>query len=166
MLATAIVIMSIIEIGDLSNSTCSVGIQGRGRPVRLYHGHAFYCWRIRILRGSWWIIAAIMTLSGCSMCHGGDIWDWKRIMDIAINNGMITAIATCIELLFFLILPNSFVHFVLFYAIPKLYANCFMANLNSRPTVAGEDFEKSRFGWDASLQRGSLDDDSESKSQV
>ncbi|KAE9402719.1 hypothetical protein BT96DRAFT_990942 [Gymnopus androsaceus JB14] len=64
---------------------CSVGIQGRGRLVRYMHVsinysswplvnrvvfhtgstmvHAFYCWRIRILHGSWWIIAAIMTLS-------------------------------------------------------------------------------------------------------
>jgi len=42
------------------------------------------------------------------------------VMSVAIDTGMITAVGASIELLLFLALPDTLVHFILFYALPKL----------------------------------------------
>jgi len=84
----------------------------------------------------------------------------EKVMGTAIDTGMITAIAAIIELMFFLILPNSLVHFVIFYTLPKLYANCLMATLNARLTVPGRDFRESGAAWDSVIpEHGALQDD-------
>jgi hypothetical protein len=84
----------------------------------------------------------------------------ERVMGTAIDTGMITAIAACIELLFYLILPNSLVHFVIFYTLPKLYANCLLATLNARLTVPGRVFRESSAEWDSAISgRRVLQDD-------
>jgi len=223
--ATLIIIMSIIKYGDLSNSVETWGF----KIVAVLCGicstmvHAFYSWRIRILKGSWWIVGAIMTLSviQCIMVTisglgvfqgqysgflgsgteslkdsgvisinvlwlaGSGVADIiiattllyllkrvttrlslksrtatrvERVMGTAIDTGMITAIAACIELMFFLILPNSLVHFVIFYTLPKLYANCLMATLNARLTVPGRQFRESRSAWDTVISEHGVDD--------
>jgi len=225
--ATMIIVMSIIRYGDLSNSIDTWGF----KIVAVLCGicstmvHAFYSWRIRILKGSWWIIVAVMTLSvvQCIMVTisglgvfqgqyagflgagtesltdsgvisinvlwlaGSGVADIiiattllyllkrvtarlplrsrtatrvERVMGTAIDTGMITAIAAIIELIFFLILPNSLVHFVIFYTLPKLYANCLMATLNARLTVPGRGFRESGAAWDSVIpEHGALHDD-------
>ncbi|KIK68206.1 hypothetical protein GYMLUDRAFT_35584 [Collybiopsis luxurians FD-317 M1] len=69
----------------------------------------------------------------------------ERVMSVAVDTGMITAIGACIELLFYLSLRNSLVHFIMFYTLPKLYANCLMATLNARLTIDGRGFRESTF---------------------
>jgi hypothetical protein len=206
--ATMIVIYSIINKGYLSFSIALWGF----KVVALLCGiassmvHAFYCWRIHILGGSWIIIIVIMVLSvvqcvmvalsGFGAFQGGDaileagtqtmddpallsinvLWlagsavcdiiisstilllqnrilkhlktdrlatRVERVMSVAVDTGMITAIAACIELLFFLALRDSLVHFILFYTLPKLYSNCLMATLNARLMVPGRGFRES-----------------------
>ncbi|KAJ4496124.1 hypothetical protein C8J55DRAFT_11995 [Lentinula edodes] len=67
----------------------------------------------------------------------------ERVMSIAIDSGMITAIGAAMELLFFLVWRNSLIHFILFFTLPKLYANCLMATLNARLAVPGRGFRES-----------------------
>jgi len=203
-IAVDIIIMSMIRFGDLANSIHTLGF----KIVALLCGlcitmvHVFYCWRIRMLKGSWWIVVAVMVLSvlqcitvmmsgfgvfqgqytgflgagtetlndsaslslNVSWLAGNTIagimiattllflrkrrplpWTATRVetvMGATVGTGMITAVATCIELMFFLLLPDSLVHFVMFYALPKLYANCLMSTLNGHQS----DFEKDSFG--------------------
>ncbi|KAJ3982485.1 hypothetical protein F5890DRAFT_363501 [Lentinula detonsa] len=67
----------------------------------------------------------------------------ERGMNIAIDSGMITAIGSAIELLFFLVWRNTLIHFVLFFTLPKLYANSLVATLNARLIVSGHSFRES-----------------------
>ncbi|KAJ4001974.1 hypothetical protein F5050DRAFT_1720919 [Lentinula boryana] len=67
----------------------------------------------------------------------------ERVMNIAIDSGMITAIGATMELLFFLVWRNSLIHFVLFFTLPKLYANSLVATLNARLIVSGRSFRES-----------------------
>ncbi|KAJ3893847.1 hypothetical protein GG344DRAFT_63463 [Lentinula edodes] len=60
----------------------------------------------------------------------------ERVMSIAIDSGMITAIGAAMELLFFLVWRNSLIHFI-------LYANCLVATLNARLAVPGRGFRES-----------------------
>ncbi|KAJ3921608.1 hypothetical protein F5877DRAFT_76023 [Lentinula edodes] len=60
----------------------------------------------------------------------------ERVMSIAIDSGMITAIGAAMELLFFLVWRNSLIHFI-------LYANCLLATLNARLAVPGRGFRES-----------------------
>ncbi|EEB95212.1 hypothetical protein MPER_05855, partial [Moniliophthora perniciosa FA553] len=39
------------------------------------------------------------------------------------------------------------IHFIMFYMLPKLYANCMMATLNSRLSVPGRSFRESTIEW-------------------
>ncbi|KAJ3827919.1 hypothetical protein F5880DRAFT_1093351 [Lentinula raphanica] len=72
---------------------------------------------------------------------------WKmraeKVMSIAIDSGMVTAIGATIELLIFVVWRDSLLHFILFYALPKLYANCLMATLNARLVLSGGNFRES-----------------------
>ncbi|KIK68203.1 hypothetical protein GYMLUDRAFT_68084 [Collybiopsis luxurians FD-317 M1] len=202
--ATVLVISSLIIKGYLSYSLLDPGFQA----VAILNGiassmiHAFYCWRIRVLRGPWAIIVFIMMLSlvqcimvlisGFGGFSGGDILGaeissyvdsslldinvlWlsvsavcdiiitstilylqnrimkdsgssnpltTRVKSVVIHTGMITAIGALIELLLYLTLRNTLVHFILFYAQPKLYANCAMAALNARSAAPGKCFQE------------------------
>jgi len=76
----------------------------------------------------------------------------ERVIAIAVDTGMITAISASIELFVYLGLRDTLVPLVLFFTLPKLYANSLMATLNSRSTVSGRNFwESSDTGKDLSL---------------
>ncbi|KAF5392680.1 hypothetical protein D9757_000911 [Collybiopsis confluens] len=66
----------------------------------------------------------------------------KRLMSIAIDTGMITAVAATLLLLFFLIFREGLIMLCLFYPLPKLYANCGLATLNARLAVPGKGFRE------------------------
>ncbi|KIK68202.1 hypothetical protein GYMLUDRAFT_707927, partial [Collybiopsis luxurians FD-317 M1] len=66
----------------------------------------------------------------------------EKLMRIAIDTGMITAFAATAQLLLFLILRDTLVQLCIFYALPKLYANCAMATLNARLAVPGQCFQE------------------------
>ncbi|KAF5343022.1 hypothetical protein D9757_014612 [Collybiopsis confluens] len=69
----------------------------------------------------------------------------ERMMSVTIDTGMITAIGAGIELLLYLILRDTLVHFTLFYPLPKLYANCLMATLNARLATPDQGFRETTF---------------------
>lgn len=56
----------------------------------------------------------------------------QTVMLVAVETGTITAFGALIELAFFIAFRNSFIHYIMFFMLPKLYANCMMATLNSR----------------------------------
>jgi hypothetical protein len=78
----------------------------------------------------------------------------ERMMGTAVDTGMITAVGAAIELLFFLTLRETLVHFSLFYILPKLYANCLMATLNARLTVPGRCFRENSVEIDPTVADG------------
>ncbi|KAK7052984.1 hypothetical protein VNI00_004305 [Paramarasmius palmivorus] len=55
-----------------------------------------------------------------------------KVMTVAVETGMITVFGALFKLVFFLICHKTSVHYVLFYLLPKLYANCMLATLNIR----------------------------------
>ncbi|ESK87986.1 hypothetical protein Moror_10833 [Moniliophthora roreri MCA 2997] len=71
----------------------------------------------------------------------------EKVMTTAVETGMVTAIGALIELGFFLAFRNSLIHYIMFYMLPKLYANCMMATLNSRLSVPGRTFRESTIEW-------------------
>ncbi|KAF9463703.1 hypothetical protein BDZ94DRAFT_1258333 [Collybia nuda] len=58
----------------------------------------------------------------------------SRLITLTIETGMVTAITAIVDLLFFLILPSTNMHFIPFLALSKLYTNCLLTTLNSRPS--------------------------------
>ncbi|KAF9261728.1 hypothetical protein L218DRAFT_484632 [Marasmius fiardii PR-910] len=67
---------------------------------------------------------------------------------ICVETGLITGCAALVELIFFLAFRNSFLHFILFYMLPKLYSNALMATLNARLAIPGRKFrETGRWEW-------------------
>ncbi|KAJ3857096.1 hypothetical protein EV368DRAFT_78046 [Lentinula lateritia] len=67
----------------------------------------------------------------------------EKVMSIAIDSGMITAIGAAVELLFFLVWRNSLIHFILFFTLPKLQVNELHPTLNARLAVPGRVFRES-----------------------
>ncbi|KAH9855829.1 hypothetical protein C2E23DRAFT_866466 [Lenzites betulinus] len=66
----------------------------------------------------------------------------SRIIDIltlyAVENGMITCVATALSLFFWLFMRYNFVFLGMHLAINKLYANSFLASLNARKSLANK----------------------------
>ncbi|EGN92978.1 hypothetical protein SERLA73DRAFT_190352 [Serpula lacrymans var. lacrymans S7.3] len=54
-----------------------------------------------------------------------------KLIKLTIETGMVTSVATLVELMMAVKLP-AFYHFLIFYSLSKLYANCMMATLNAR----------------------------------
>ncbi|EDR08733.1 uncharacterized protein LACBIDRAFT_297260 [Laccaria bicolor S238N-H82] len=59
----------------------------------------------------------------------------NRLIVFAINRCILTSAVAVIEMIIFLILPNSFYPFAIDFIIGKLYANSLLATLNSRVTL-------------------------------
>ncbi|KAF9078487.1 hypothetical protein BDP27DRAFT_13493 [Rhodocollybia butyracea] len=57
----------------------------------------------------------------------------EKVIGLAIDTGMITAIGATIELFVFITLRETLLPLILFFMLPKLYANSLMATLNARP---------------------------------
>ncbi|KAL1940666.1 hypothetical protein VTO73DRAFT_8101 [Trametes versicolor] len=64
----------------------------------------------------------------------------NRIIDVltlyAVENGMITCVATSLSLFFWLFMRSNFAFLGMHLAINKLYANSFLASLNARKALA------------------------------
>ncbi|KAH7908030.1 hypothetical protein BJ138DRAFT_408077 [Hygrophoropsis aurantiaca] len=74
-----------------------------------------------------------------------------RLVKLTIETGMITALATSLELLMSVFLtPTS--HLIIFYSLSKLYANCLLATLNARLTLP-DDTLQSTDGTEQNLRR-------------
>jgi len=59
----------------------------------------------------------------------------NKLIVFAINRCILTSAVAVIEMIIFLILPNSFYPFAIDFIIGKLYANSLLATLNSRVTL-------------------------------
>ncbi|KAI0327988.1 hypothetical protein GY45DRAFT_1372750 [Cubamyces sp. BRFM 1775] len=66
----------------------------------------------------------------------------NRLIDVltlyTVENGMITCVATCLSLFFWLFMRSNFAFLGMHLAINKLYANSFLASLNARKTLANK----------------------------
>ncbi|KAI8983232.1 hypothetical protein BD414DRAFT_490307 [Trametes punicea] len=66
----------------------------------------------------------------------------NHIIDVltlyTVENGMITCIATCLSLFFWLFMRSNFAFLGMHLAINKLYANSFLASLNARKAIANK----------------------------
>ncbi|KAK7052988.1 hypothetical protein VNI00_004309 [Paramarasmius palmivorus] len=71
----------------------------------------------------------------------------ERLIAIAIETGMITVIGSLLELVFFFVFRQSLIYFTMVFLLPKLYANCMMATLNSRIVIPGQDCHESTVRW-------------------
>ncbi|EGN92935.1 hypothetical protein SERLA73DRAFT_163776 [Serpula lacrymans var. lacrymans S7.3] len=54
-----------------------------------------------------------------------------KLIKLTIETGMVTSVATLVELIMAVKL-SAYYHFLIFYSLSKLYANCMMATLNAR----------------------------------
>ncbi|EGO00854.1 hypothetical protein SERLA73DRAFT_178822 [Serpula lacrymans var. lacrymans S7.3] len=61
-----------------------------------------------------------------------------KLVKLTIETGMVTVAATLLELLFAVVLYRwtHIAHLIVFFSLSKLYANCMLANLNSRLLMA------------------------------
>ncbi|KAL0569686.1 hypothetical protein V5O48_012273 [Marasmius crinis-equi] len=74
----------------------------------------------------------------------------QTVMMICIETGSITGLAALVELAFYAAFRQSFIHFALFYVLPKLYSNCMMATLNARLALPGRTLRESQDGgWES-----------------
>ncbi|KAH7907507.1 hypothetical protein BJ138DRAFT_493527 [Hygrophoropsis aurantiaca] len=55
-----------------------------------------------------------------------------KLIKLAIETGLVTTLAAVIELILATAMSQTVWHLAIFYTISKLYANCVLANLNSR----------------------------------
>jgi len=60
----------------------------------------------------------------------------NKLMVFAINRTLLTSVVAIAEVIVFVILPNSFYTFGIDFIIGKLYANSFLATLNSRQAMS------------------------------
>ncbi|KAK1229741.1 hypothetical protein PQX77_007185, partial [Marasmius sp. AFHP31] len=67
----------------------------------------------------------------------------ERGMMICVETGLITGLGALVELAFYFAFKQSFLHFILFYILPKLYSNCMLATLNARLALPGRTFRGS-----------------------
>lgn len=67
----------------------------------------------------------------------------ERGMMICVETGLITGLGALLELVFYFAFKQSFIHFILFYILPKLYSNCMLATLNARLAIPGRKFRGS-----------------------
>ncbi|KAH7907515.1 hypothetical protein BJ138DRAFT_1116639 [Hygrophoropsis aurantiaca] len=68
-----------------------------------------------------------------------------KLIKLTIETGLVTTLAAVIELILATALNDTVWHFAVFYTISKLYANCVLANLNSRKSLRDSENDHATF---------------------
>ncbi|KAJ7052924.1 hypothetical protein C8F01DRAFT_562333 [Mycena amicta] len=57
----------------------------------------------------------------------------NKIIRLTVQTGLITAAAACLDMLFYVLIPNTTYNFILDFPLSKLYTNSLISTLNARP---------------------------------
>ncbi|EPQ59984.1 hypothetical protein GLOTRDRAFT_118447 [Gloeophyllum trabeum ATCC 11539] len=87
------------------------------------------------------VVDVLVTLSLCHYLQTSrtGFSDMDQVIDTimlyTINNGSLTCVSTIVSLICWLVMPTNLVYLGFHFAISKLYANSFLATLNTRDTL-------------------------------